>query len=342
MAQEHGQLKGVDIFAAGTWNGDEYSTDDLDKIVSSFNQTKEKLKPYLKLGHGNDQKILREDELPAAGFVDRIYREGRKILADISNIPNKIYELIKKKAYDKVSIELYKDIPIDGTIHEWALKAIALLGGATPAVHDLDSIMALYGNNTPILAFENNTNVRSYAFDLTKFNEEENKMELEELNKKLEVMEEEMKVFKEANATLTDENNKLKTELEEVKKFSEDKKKELDTIYEEKRTAEIEAKIKNFIDDKKIVPAQAEKLKVIFRDLPKEKKFTVGDKEFNSMEELLISFISEGKAETLPTDEKSEMGGNPNLDEDAVIRNYMAKNNVSYKDAYVATAAGKQ
>jgi hypothetical protein len=44
-------LKGVEIFSAGTWNGDKYTVDDLHGIVEAFNETKGGVQPYLKLGH---------------------------------------------------------------------------------------------------------------------------------------------------------------------------------------------------------------------------------------------------------------------------------------------------
>ena len=69
-------ISGVEIFSCGEWNGDEYTIDDLNSIVSTFEETKVGVRPYLKLGHDEEQKLLQEDGLPAAGWVDRIYVKG--------------------------------------------------------------------------------------------------------------------------------------------------------------------------------------------------------------------------------------------------------------------------
>ena len=44
-------IDNVEIFAAGTWNGDTYSKDDLDSIVSAYEDTKDRFNPFLKLSH---------------------------------------------------------------------------------------------------------------------------------------------------------------------------------------------------------------------------------------------------------------------------------------------------
>lgn len=137
-------IDGVEIFAAGTWNGDSYTTEDLDQIVSAFKETKDKLKPYLKLGHSDKQALLAEDELPAAGWISNIKRVGEKLLADFIGIPKKIYELIKNGGYKRISSELFINAKVAGKAYDKVLKAVALLGGATPAVHNLNDLLALY------------------------------------------------------------------------------------------------------------------------------------------------------------------------------------------------------
>lgn len=339
MAESFGELKGIDIFAAGRWNGDDYSVDDLDKIVSSFSETKDKLKPYLKLGHGNDQKLLKEDELPAAGFVQNIYRQGRKILADVTHIPSKIYELIKKKAYNKVSIELYKDIPIEGKTYPWALKAIALLGGATPAVHDLDDILALYSKKNVILAYQTDAELKKLEFDFQYFIKEA--IMEKELQDQINLLQEEVKKFTEEITALKAEKDKLAEELAASKKFGEDASIKVEELMKEKKAGVIEAKIKEFIEAKKIIPAQADKLKVILQELPVDKKFSIGDKEYDSLESVILSFIADGDSVGLPIDEKSEIGKRKTEEEqqEFKIKEYMAKHNATYKEAFVAVAS---
>ena len=143
-APETFDIPGVEIFASGKWNGDTYTEKDLDMIVESFNELKDKVKPYLKIGHGADQTLLREDELPSAGWISNLKRVGKKLVADFVRIPKKIYEVMKRGAYSRISSELWWDIPIDGKTYPRVLKAVSILGGETPAVHDLDDILSLY------------------------------------------------------------------------------------------------------------------------------------------------------------------------------------------------------
>ena len=40
-------INGVEVFAAGVWNGDKYTLQDLDDMVNNFQATKKFLKPFL-------------------------------------------------------------------------------------------------------------------------------------------------------------------------------------------------------------------------------------------------------------------------------------------------------
>ncbi len=141
-------IKAVEIFSVGDWNGDEYSIDDLHVMAKAFAENKTNLRPYLKIGHDKDQKVLKDmlpaEGMPAAGWVDNIYVIGEKLLADFSDIPDKIYGLIKSKAYRKVSSEIFWNIKIGEKIYKRMLGAVALLGAETPGVMNLNDILALY------------------------------------------------------------------------------------------------------------------------------------------------------------------------------------------------------
>ncbi|TXH55071.1 MAG: hypothetical protein E6Q97_09555, partial [Desulfurellales bacterium] len=166
-------IRGVEIFAAGEWNGDTYTEQDMDVIVQSFQETKDKLRPFLKLGHSKEQSLLKKDELPSAGFIDRIYRVGKKIVADFTNIPEKIYELIKRRAYDRVSSEIFVNMKIGDKVYPYALKAVALLGGETPAVQDLNSILNLYQNDYESITFSSVQGCEITTSDLNKKTEQQ-------------------------------------------------------------------------------------------------------------------------------------------------------------------------
>ena len=137
-------ILGVEIFSEGTWNGDTYTVKDLESMVSAFNQTSKNCPAPLKLGHNEQQNLLNKDGLPAAGWVDRIYILGSKLLADFKNIPEKIYELIQSGAYRKVSSEIYWDAEVNGEKYPRMLAAVSLLGADLPAVTNLSDILSLY------------------------------------------------------------------------------------------------------------------------------------------------------------------------------------------------------
>lgn len=136
--------KGVEIFSVGKWNGDEYTLDDLNCIVTAFEETKNGSPPFLKLGHDPKQKLIQADGLPAAGWIDKLYVVGDKLKADFIDIPKKIYELIENRAYKKVSSEIFWNIKFGEKVYKRMLAAVALVGANTPGVSNLNDILAMY------------------------------------------------------------------------------------------------------------------------------------------------------------------------------------------------------
>lgn len=141
------QVRNVEIFAAGTWNGDKYTEKDLDAMVQAYQENRETLRFPLKLGHNSEQKMLAEDGLPAAGYVENLRRVGSKLVADFVDIPRKIFELIDNRAYRKVSAEIFWNLTVNGKKYDRLLSAVALLGQDMPAVQNLSDILAMYGIN---------------------------------------------------------------------------------------------------------------------------------------------------------------------------------------------------
>lgn len=145
MSLETGELKDVEIFAVGEWNGKKYTENDLLDIVNNFNVLRDVVKPYLKLGHDPDQKLLQTDGYPAAGWVTNLKKKGPKIFADITGIPKKICDLIGAGGYKRVSCELYINFRDHAkNVYSKVLRAVALLGADTPAVGILDDLLAQY------------------------------------------------------------------------------------------------------------------------------------------------------------------------------------------------------
>jgi hypothetical protein len=136
----------VEIFADGIFRGRKYTTDEIDTFIANFNRFGpaglDLLSPPIVLGHEEHQRFLEQTDIPAAGVVSRVWREGEQFFADFADVPEPIAALIAAKAYRKCSIEHYDhDRPFDagdGNIYgELILRRIALLGGELPQVKTL-------------------------------------------------------------------------------------------------------------------------------------------------------------------------------------------------------------
>jgi len=152
-----GEIKRLEIFGAGTWkpgNGQTVtiSESDLDEIVSNFaalNGTNI-VKPHLKLGHTEAQKWFGQSVgIPTLGWINRVWREGKKLYADIANVPSALMDMIKNGHYHNVSAEVFPPgvIEHEGKKYGSVLSAVAILGTEMPAVKDLAGLAsALYAD----------------------------------------------------------------------------------------------------------------------------------------------------------------------------------------------------
>lgn len=309
------ELKGVEIFAVGTHNGDKYTEKDLEQMVASFNQIGEQIKPHLKIGHSDKQTLLAADEIPAAGWMTNLYKKGEKLVADFKDVPQKIYNLIKNKAYKRISSEIYWNFKHkDGKIYPRVMRACALLGGATPAVTNLADIEALYGNLEPIKAYKaDNQDLRIYEW-------EENEMEeIKKYESKIAKLEEEKKALE----------NKAKESDEKAKKY------EMEIKKAERETKElnVEIKLDEWIKDKKILPAQRDYTFSLLTNMDKE-EIEIGEKKF-TREGLVEEIIKLNKLD-INSEEKTEHTENNKENEeslDSKALKYAEENNVSYKQA---------
>lgn len=176
-----GELKGVEIFSTGVWNGDPYTEKDLDAIVTAYDQMPRR--PPLKLGHAEGQKFFGQpDGHPALGWVERIYRAGRKLMADFTGIPDALVGMIRNKAYDRVSAEIYWNYKLaEGTILPRALKAVSLLGADMPAVSNLQDLQAaLLGENDRIVKAYGADEPEARTYEIPKTDERSEAMDAAE------------------------------------------------------------------------------------------------------------------------------------------------------------------
>lgn len=136
------KISNVVIFAAGRCNNKDYGIEDLDALVTSFVGLHNAGRIPLKIGH--DSKKPLPDGQPAYGWCVRLARDGLRLVADFDDVPDAVVELIRKKAYRYISVEMFRDAK-DPTGKRWplVLDAIALLGADRPGCEGVSDLSAL-------------------------------------------------------------------------------------------------------------------------------------------------------------------------------------------------------
>ena len=165
-------IPALEIFSEGKWNGDEYSHGDLQAMVDAFPQVG--FEPTVKAGHADGQEDEKKARLvfgaPALGYAKRIWVDGKKLFAELKDIPKRFADLIKTKAFSRVSAEIYWNYKheVDGKTYPRVLKSIAFLGADIPALTNLEAIESLYQKNEAgsLFAYDERGNeFRSYCMD---------------------------------------------------------------------------------------------------------------------------------------------------------------------------------
>ena len=175
---------------------DVYDEAALDKVVANFSgegaqglirtAKGHELNNPVVVGHGEDQSFLRDSGLPAAGWISKIWREGKRLMGAATRVPQEVAELIKNGAYRHHSAEFYRDYEGLGP----ALRRLAILGGEIPARKTLGEL------SVQTYAEEGRTiDVFSAHAEATKTEET---MTLEELQKANEALAAEIKATREA------------------------------------------------------------------------------------------------------------------------------------------------
>lgn len=143
--EEFGECKGLELFEIGQDETEDYTDEDLEKIITNFEKLQKIHRaPLVVLGHGEDQGLLKKAGLPSAGWVSKIWRKGKKFFGDFKDVPKKVVDVIKKKAYRFPSVEIYRNFVFQGEEYGPVLRRVALLGADIPRVKSLDDILARY------------------------------------------------------------------------------------------------------------------------------------------------------------------------------------------------------
>lgn len=312
-------IRGVEVFRVGKWNGTEFTMGDLLGMVKAFRETRKAVMPFLKLGHNDEQDILRKDDLPAAGWVDDLYMEGDRLVADFSGIPGKVFDLLERGAYRTRSIEIWRNVNIAGQTYPWLLTAVALLGAELPAVEGLNDILSLFAaQGGEAMRFE--VEGKPLVFDLGNTTQTEDNTMTDEQKKALAdaqnaVVEAEKKAaeFQKENEDLKAKVATLETEKAAALKASADIHAELGEFKRKANEAEVNAAIDDLIKNKKVSPAQKPALFALFcvAGSTTDMKFSIGEKKDLSLKDALLEFVSNGAGVTLPTEPQSKGNENP-------------------------------
>ncbi len=334
---------GVELFSTGTWNGDPYDTGDLDEMVRAHTEVGSQIKPYMKLGHSKDQALLKSGDLPAAGWIENVRREGNLLVADIKSVPKRIYQLLKAKAYRRRSAEVLCNVKIGGKAYKYALKACAFLGGEMPAVHTLNDVLALYATNGEALAF-NDAGAELRAYDITSQEIDPMATAPDAKDLRITALEEEvaglrdgkLKEFAAENTALKAANVKLTGERDSAVSRADTAEASVREHAEKAETAEINAKIDGLISKKKIAPAQRESVFAMLKGAKAqaEKKFSVGGKE-QSLDAIVREFFDKAPDLDINVDSGTELGKETNVSKASRAKEYSAKNKVSYEEALI-------
>lgn len=340
-------ISGVEVFSAGTWNGDEYTKDDLGVMVQAFDENKSGFRPFLKLGHDEKQSLLQKDGLPSAGWVERLYIVGDKLMADFVDIPKKVYELIRVKAYRKVSAEIFWNLKVKDKTYKRLLGAVALLGSDVPGVMNLSDILSMYkfeGAEPPKIYSKNkeidydNLTILNERGEIMTKTENEIKLEYD-----LKVKNDEIEAEKARVQKLEEETASLKSEAETLRKFKIEAEAKEQRLLAEAETARIEKFVTEMKAEKLCSPAMEENMKLLLGEDKKEYTVKI-DKEEKKLtkSELLKETFKLFKAaadvnfEESSSDEKKSYAKGNEEELDKLATEYAAKNKVSYGQALKA------
>ena len=342
------ELKDIEVFAVGTWNNTKITEQDIDDIVNGTNEIIDKVKPFVKLGHDDKQKLLQNSGLPAGGWITKLKRKGQKILVDIADVPQKLYELISKGAYKRISSEILWDYTEPSTKRKYnkVLSAIAFLGADLPAVTNLEDIAALYSDankDAQIILYEDEQNKKKVNDKNIKKGSEwimPNGIKVQELEGKKFVALEDYEAIELEKA----EADKMKKDYEEaqakLKKYEEEQKR----LKEEARKKDIEKFVADNCSETTMhfLPKQKDIVMTLMESFDNENKweFTEGSntKELTQAE-LFKMFIELQPNMAVDKFKELSSGGDNNNEPETdldKINKYAEEHKMTFADAAIA------
>jgi len=247
-------ISNLEIFGAGTHNAATgkvtISEQDLDSMVEAFNAfySTNIVKPHLKLGHTDAQKWFgQKDGIPSLGWIEKLWRVGSKLFANIKDVPEALINLIRQGRYHNVSAEVYMDIEHEGKKYPHVLSAVSLLGVEMPAVQDLAGLAAAL--------FQKEVHQFSGIKPIELTQEDEQAMFTQEQVDSL-IAAAVAKVTGEVKAEFAEKLKGLETQVEVLTKAKDAANTELETVKAAAAQAEATALVDAAIKDGKLLPKQ--------------------------------------------------------------------------------------
>lgn len=342
-------IKNVEVFSVGNWNGDDYTHDDLQSMIDAFEETKDGIRPFVKIGHSSKQDLMKKEGMPAAGWIDRLYIKGDKLVADFTDVPKKIYQLIEKKAYRKVSSEIFVNLKTPKKTYKKVLAAVALLGAETPGVYNLADILSMYtkinpDENSLKIYNESAQDLEVESLTFTDRGEPMSKTEQEiKLEMELKAKQDEAEKLAEQTKQFTADLSAKDQEIADLKKFKAEAEKKEQELLQAAEVARVEKFVTELQTEKLCTPAMAPMVKELLGPEKKEFSIKIKDEEKKvTKEELLKETLKLFKAAADVNFEESSNAGDKETkaDDDKAIteaaKKYAADHKVSFGTAVKA------
>jgi hypothetical protein len=242
MKLETVNLKDIEIFETGVWQGFRYENKDLDEMVKNFNDGV--AEPYLTIDHSPKAAKQFRDALKALslGFVDNLKRVGNKLVAGFKQVPKTIAELIEAGALKKKSVEFHKFINVNGILYKNVLEGVTFHGAnGLPEVNTLSEYLELYKSHLTVMKLsEDVVSLKNEDKEETMSDEKK----VDELTSEIENLKKDKIALEKKNAELETLKNKgSQDELEKFKTENDSLKGDVETMTTEK--VDLEKKVKD-------------------------------------------------------------------------------------------------
>ncbi len=323
-----GDLLGVEIFSTGTFKPSSGGTmvvtgAHLDEMVASFGALVPigGFTPVLKLGHTDAQRFMgQKNGAPNLGIVSKISRVRDKIVADFTNVPNAVMDLIRQKRFRNVSVEVVPEMEFEGNKFKNVLIAVALLGAELPAVKglaDLATTLFTEAEIIPVRPTETNT----YTWEqVTMYSQEQVDALVDAAV---------AKAVKDTLASGTADVERLTGELAFAKTEAKETLATYNAFQDKVANAQAESMIDAAVKAGKLLPKQKEAAMAFAVKLTGTVKFGADGAE-KEMSVLFAEFIG-GLAPAIDLSEKGSAGaegdagdGDPQADVETAVRKAMA------------------